>query len=76
MKLTNYLDELIEYAMWASETTPFDPMEKAIHHLYEKITANDKRLQFTQVHEYPISGKPPMMTHIFKDDKWNNDYCL
>src|SRR6478735_4103924 len=58
---------LIEYAMWASETTPFDPMEKAIHYLYEKTTVADERLQFTQVHEYPISGKPPMMTHIFKD---------
>jgi Ca2+-transporting ATPase len=59
--------ELIEYAMWASETTPFDPMEKAIHRLYENTTGKDERLQFTQVHEYPIGGKPPMMTHIFKD---------
>jgi Ca2+-transporting ATPase len=59
--------ELIAYAMWASEITPFDPMEKAIHQLYEKTTGRDERLQFTQVHEYPISGKPPMMTHIFKD---------
>ena len=58
---------LIEYAMWSSETNPFDPMEKAIHALYEKSTAADKRLQFKQVHEYPISGKPPMMTHIFEN---------
>ncbi|MBL0130716.1 MAG: cation-translocating P-type ATPase [Chitinophagaceae bacterium] len=58
---------LIEYAMWSSETTPFDPMEKAIHDLYEKTTATDKRKLFDQVHEYPISGKPPMMTHIFKN---------
>src|SRR4051794_15630984 len=58
---------LIEYAMWASETAPFDPMEKAIHKLYEKTTGKDDRLQFAQIHEYPISGKPPMMTHIFKD---------
>jgi len=57
---------LIEYAMWSSETNPFDPMEKAIHTLYEKTAAIDKRLQFEQVHEYPIGGKPPMMTHIFK----------
>jgi Ca2+-transporting ATPase len=53
--------------MWSSETNPFDPMEKTIHALYEKTTATDKRLQFKQVHEYPIAGKPPMMTHIFKD---------
>ncbi|CAN5709110.1 HAD-IC family P-type ATPase [soil metagenome] len=59
---------LIEYAMWSSETTPFDPMEKAIHLLYEKNSAIDKRLLYKQVHEYPIGGKPPMMTHIFNDE--------
>lgn len=61
---------LIEYAMWSSETNPFDPMEKAIHALYEKTAATetDKRKLFVQVHEYPIAGKPPMMTHIFKNE--------
>jgi Ca2+-transporting ATPase len=52
---------LIEYAMWSSETNPFDPMEKAIHELYAKNAATDKRLLFKQVHEYPIGGKPPMI---------------
>ncbi|MFZ4768944.1 MAG: cation-translocating P-type ATPase [Ferruginibacter sp.] len=60
---------LMEYAMWSSETNPFDPMEKAIHELYENSAAIDKRKEFTQVHEYPIGGKPPMMTHIFKNEK-------
>lgn len=60
---------LIEYAMWSSETDPFDPMEKAIHALYESTTAIDKRTAFEQIHEYPIGGKPPMMTHIFKSEK-------
>jgi Ca2+-transporting ATPase len=60
--------ELIEFAMWSSETNPFDPMEKAIHELYEKTATTDKRTQFTQEHEYPIGGKPPMMTHIFKNE--------
>lgn len=59
---------LIEYAMWSSETNPFDPMEKAIYELYEKTTTGDKRSTFKQVHEYPIGGKPPMMTHIFKNE--------
>ena len=59
---------LIEYAMWSSETNPFDPMEKAIHNLYEKSSTTDKRLLFKQVHEYPVGGKPPMMTHIFKSE--------
>ena len=58
---------LVEYAMWSSETDPFDPMEKAIHALYENNAIIDKRPLFKQVHEYPIGGKPPMMTHIFKN---------
>ncbi|HEY6503419.1 MAG TPA: cation-translocating P-type ATPase, partial [Chitinophagaceae bacterium] len=60
---------LIEYAMWSSETNPFDPMEISIHHLYEKNEAVDKRSLFKQVHEYPIGGKPPMMTHIFQNEQ-------
>jgi Ca2+-transporting ATPase len=60
---------LIEYAMWSSESNPFDPMEKAIHALYEKTAMQDKRLQFKQVHEYPVDGKPPMMTHIFSNEE-------
>lgn len=59
---------LIEYAMWSSETNPFDPMEKAIHTLYKKNCATDKRILFKQVHEYPVGGKPPMMTHIFTNE--------
>src|SRR5690348_5802940 len=61
-------ENLIEYAMWSSETEPFDPMEKAIHALYKNVATVDKRLQYKQVHGYPISGKPPMMTHIFKNE--------
>jgi len=61
-------ETLIEYAMWSSETSPFDPMEKAIHQLYEKNTLVDKRQQFKQIHEYPVGGNPPMMTHIFKNE--------
>ena len=58
--------EIIEWAMWSSETNPFDPMEKAIHNLYSTTHSIDKRNTFQQVHEYPLSGHPPMMTHIFK----------
>lgn len=60
---------LTEYAMWSSETNPFDPMEKAIHALYEKTAVADKRPAFQQIHEYPVSGQPPMMTHIFRNEK-------
>lgn len=63
----NVYDQLLEFAMWSSETNPFDPMEKAIHQLYEVNTDRDKRKEYNQVHEYPIGGNPPMMTHIFSN---------
>ena len=61
------IEQIVEYAMWASETNPFDPMEKAIHQLYEEHAAVDKRLQYNQVHEYPLDGRPPRMTHVFEN---------
>lgn len=58
--------ELIALSMWASESIPFDPMEVALHETYSKVITNDERSHFKMVHEYPLSGKPPMMTHIFE----------
>lgn len=57
--------ELITTAMWASETAPFDPMEQALHRAYEQTTERDARPEYHMVHEYPLSGTPPMMTHLF-----------
>ncbi len=62
---------LIRLAMLASETIAFDPMEIALHKAYEKSLQNDERKQFKMIHEYPLDGKPPMMTHIFKDESDN-----
>ncbi|MEO8234159.1 MAG: cation-translocating P-type ATPase [Flavobacterium sp.] len=59
--------ELIAVGMWASEPVPFDPMEVALHEIYSKKTTKDERSQYKMVHEYPLSGKPPMMTHIFEN---------
>ncbi len=61
----NELSELIEFAMWSSEPVPFDPMEKTLHQVYEQTQKNDLRKSFKMIHEYPLEGKPPMMTHVF-----------
>jgi Ca2+-transporting ATPase len=61
--------ELITLSMWSSEPIPFDPMEVAIHNAYETIVKEDRRPQYKMLHEYPLGGKPPMMTHIFENDK-------
>lgn len=62
------LSELIEFSMWSSEPVPFDPMEKTLHQVYEQTQLNDKRKDFKFIHEYPLEGKPPMMTHIFENN--------
>jgi Ca2+-transporting ATPase len=61
--------ELIELSMWASEPIPFDPMEVALHQAYKDLIKNDERPNYKLVHEYPLGGKPPMMTHIFSKSK-------
>ena len=61
------LSALINYAMWSSEPAPFDPMEKTLHKVYEKTQKDDLRKSYTLFHEYPLEGKPPMMTHLFED---------
>lgn len=69
--LTKDEKELITLAMWASEPIPFDPMEVALHLTYKDVVQNDERPNYKLIHEYPLGGKPPMMTHIFKDNKGN-----
>ncbi|APQ16140.1 cation-translocating P-type ATPase [Maribacter hydrothermalis] len=63
--------DLITTSMWASEPIPFDPMEIDIHNWYRKLTDIDERTYFKMVHEYPLGGKPPMMTHVFQNKQGN-----
>jgi len=61
------LSTLINYAMWSSEPVPFDPMEKTLHKVYEQTQKSDTRREYQMFHEYPLEGKPPMMTHLFEN---------
>lgn len=71
IKETDLLSEselkLIRAAMFASESVPYDPMEKALHEAYAKYNTEDERGNFVMIHEYPLGGKPPIMTHIFEN---------
>lgn len=60
---------VIESSMWASEPVPFDPMEKTIHRLYGEKVKVDERSDYSMVHEYPLGGNPPMMTHVFENSQ-------
>ncbi|HMQ62869.1 MAG TPA: cation-translocating P-type ATPase [Flavilitoribacter sp.] len=58
---------VVEYAMWSSEVNPFEPMEQAIHKAYQESAERDLRPDFQMFHEYPLSGSPPMMTHLYEN---------
>jgi Ca2+-transporting ATPase len=60
--------ELIRLAMFASEPIPFDPMEVALHEAYANSVDLDERQHYRMIHEYPLGGKPPLMTHVFEDE--------
>jgi Ca2+-transporting ATPase len=64
-------NEIVAVAMWASEPIPFDPMEIALHNAYEQSGIKDERPRYRMIHEYPLGGIPPMMTHIFEDASGN-----
>ena len=66
---TSETRHLVATAMWASEPVPFDPMETALHEAYARTADQDRRPAFRMVHEYPLGGRPPMMTHTFADDR-------
>ena len=63
--------ELVNLAMWASEPIPFDPMEIALHNVYGELNPVDQRPDYDLIHEYPLGGKPPMMTHVFESTLGN-----
>lgn len=65
---TPTLHNLLSYAMWSSEPIPFDPMEKTLHQVYQQTQTEDLRKAYTLFHEYPLEGKPPMMTHLFENE--------
>jgi len=68
-KLNSEAEDVLSYAMWSSEPIPFDAMELAIHDAYANLKIVDERTNYKLVHEYPLGGKPPMMTHVFEGSK-------
>ncbi|GAB4033807.1 cation-translocating P-type ATPase [Spirosoma jeollabukense] len=57
--------DVLACARWASEPEPFDAMEQAILTAYRTHHPPGDSCQRPLVHEYPLSGTPPMMTHVY-----------
>jgi Ca2+-transporting ATPase len=60
--------ELVEFGILASQTDPFDPMEKAIRSLGETGLAKTGHLHgdWTLVQEYPLSEQMLSLSHVWK----------
>lgn len=59
--------QLLEVATLASETTPFDPMEKAFHRCLADLYPDDRlpHAGWSLVHEYPLTREIQAMTHVW-----------
>jgi len=65
--LPEHFHALLEFAVLASESDPFDPMERAFHELGARCLARTDRPHppWTLVHEYPLSPELFAMTHVW-----------
>jgi Ca2+-transporting ATPase len=59
---------LVEFAILASETDPFDPMEQAFHRLGQHFLANTEHMHrdWTLAHEYSLTPELRAMSHVWK----------
>ena len=60
--------ELVEFGILASERTPFDPMERALHELGRRTLDGSEHLHadWELVHEYSLSPKLLAMSHVWQ----------
>ncbi|MFZ2658277.1 MAG: cation-translocating P-type ATPase [Victivallales bacterium] len=60
--------ELIEFSMLASQTDPFDPMEKAIKKTTEKFLVHTEHIHrdWKLMHEYPLSREMLALSRVWK----------
>jgi P-type Ca2+ transporter type 2C len=60
--------EVLEFGILASETMPFDPMEKAIHELGQQYLTNTEHLHgdWKLAHEYSLSPELLALSHVWK----------
>ena len=67
-ELPEAFHELVEFGILASETDPFDPMEKAIHALGAHYLADTEHLHrdWTLAHEYPLSPQLLALSHVWQ----------
>lgn len=61
---------LVEFAILASETNPFDPMEQAFYRLGQHFLAETEHIHhdWTLAHEYSLTPELRAMSHVWKSN--------
>jgi len=67
-ELPESFHELLEFAVLASEPSPFDPMEKAITELTRHYLRNTEHLHqdWEHKHDYALTPEQPALSHVWK----------
>ena len=60
------ISRILMFARLACEREPFDAMEKAIAEVYQASDDSESYSKLEFIHEYPLGGRPPMMTHVYR----------
>lgn len=68
LSLPEPFHELLEYSMLASQSSPFDPMEKAINNVGRKLLSSTEHLHddWNLVQEYALSRKLLALSHVWQ----------
>jgi P-type Ca2+ transporter type 2C len=65
--LPDTIRELLQFSIWASQITPFDPMERALHDLgRENVSDSDTANKRTLLHSYAVSPELPAMSQLWE----------
>ena len=75
--LPDNLHEIVEFCILASQTDPFDPMEKALRELGKRTLSTTEHLHddWTLVEEYPLSPNLLAMSRVWKSPE-NDGYII
>ncbi|NWG30413.1 MAG: cation-translocating P-type ATPase [Rhodocyclaceae bacterium] len=75
--LPEVFHSLVEHAILASETDPFDPMDQAFHRLGERFLAHTEHLHrdWTLVHDYGLNPRLRTMAHVWQA-KHGSEYVV
>jgi Ca2+-transporting ATPase len=75
-ELPRRFHELVRFAVLASETDPFDPMEKAFQTLGDRyLDVAPARQQWTLAHEYSLSPELLALSHVWKSPQ-QDEYVI